>query len=120
MNPSQRFRRDLVAQGRSVLANFHTDHDLITWAIASGLAVNIGRSYNRRYGLPQCGWGNRFLLRGKSEAAREAVCAAHERWLAGRPELLERLPELRGKVLCCYCHPLRCHGEALIARLSRL
>jgi hypothetical protein len=34
-------------------------------------------------------------------------------WLMGNPELLMRLPELKGKVLGCWCAPEACHGDIL-------
>jgi hypothetical protein len=33
--------------------------------------------------------------------------------LGNHPDLLARLPELRGKVLGCWCHPEQCHGDTL-------
>ena len=34
-------------------------------------------------------------------------------WLLANPELLEKLPELKGKVLGCWCAPEACHGDIL-------
>jgi len=31
----------------------------------------------------------------------------------GKPELLEKLPELKGKVLGCWCAPKEYHGDIL-------
>ncbi|HEX5157649.1 MAG TPA: DUF4326 domain-containing protein [Ktedonobacterales bacterium] len=49
--------------------------------------------------------------------------SAYREWLLKTPALLERLPELRGKVLGCWCAPKggivgnlhgeTCHGEVL-------
>ena len=49
------------------------------------------------------------------ERERNKVCDAFEIYLAGRPDLLERIAagELSGKVLLCWCHPKRCHGDTL-------
>jgi len=33
---------------------------------------------------------------------------------------LAALPELRGKLLVCYCHPARCHGDELATRANAL
>jgi Domain of unknown function (DUF4326) len=60
-------------------------------------------------------WGNPYLI-GR-EYTREQVIAAYERYLPTRPDLLARLPGLRGKRLGCYCKPLACHGDVL-ARLA--
>ncbi|MBX6723654.1 MAG: DUF4326 domain-containing protein, partial [Dactylosporangium sp.] len=41
----------------------------------------------------------------------------YEAWLRTRPDLMARLPELRGRVLACWCAPKPCHGDVL-ARLA--
>lgn len=67
-------------------------------------------------------WGNPFshlsgTLARFQVASREEAIAKYEEWLLEQPELLKRLPELRGKVLGCWCKPLACHGDVL-ARLA--
>lgn len=56
-------------------------------------------------------WGNPFLLRKGQD--RELVISRYRKYLLSRPDLLARLPELRGKRLGCYCAPLSCHGDVL-------
>lgn len=46
-------------------------------------------------------------------ATRAEAIARYEDWLLQQPELVARLPELRGKVLGCWCAPLPCHAEVL-------
>jgi hypothetical protein len=118
--PSQLHRKAIVEAGGTATANNRkgADEALITWAIDTGRAVNIGRKPIQNRGLPACGWGNPFEMVGKSDAERDRVCHAHEGWLNGQTDLLARLPELREKVLICWCHPKRCHGDALIERLE--
>lgn len=75
----------------------------------AGRLVRIGR------GTP---WGNPHRLRpGAGAGERAAVIAAYERYLRSRPDLLARLPALRGRALGCWCAPLPCHGDVL-ARLA--
>jgi hypothetical protein len=75
----------------------------------AGLLVRIGR------GTP---WGNPHRLpRGASDAERAEVIAAYEQDLLARPDLLARIPELRGRALGCWCAPRACHGDVL-ARLA--
>lgn len=68
-------------------------------------------------------WGNPFShvpsnVRGVIAVPSRAIAIAqYEAWLHLRPRLLERLPELRGKRLGCYCAPQPCHGY-LLARLA--
>lgn len=47
-------------------------------------------------------------------ASREEAIARYEEWLIAQPELVVSLPELRGKVLGCWCSPKPCHGEVLV------
>jgi len=60
-------------------------------------------------------WGNPFVI-GK-DGTRDEVIKKYEAWLRTQPALLAALPELRGKVLGCWCAPQACHGDVL-ARLA--
>ena len=61
-------------------------------------------------------WGNPYYA--GYDGTRLEVIAKYEVWLQTRPELLAALPELRGKVLGCWCRPWwPCHGDVL-ARLA--
>lgn len=66
-------------------------------------------------------WGNPFTFKQGTLAQHilkhEDVIPAYEKWLKQQPELMAALPELRGKVLGCWCAPKPCHGEVL-ARLA--
>jgi hypothetical protein len=57
-------------------------------------------------------WGNPFVV-GK-HGTREQVIERYERWLLGNDALMAALPELRGKVLGCWCAPRACHGDVLV------
>jgi hypothetical protein len=56
-------------------------------------------------------WGNPFRI-GK-DGTREEVIAKYRDYVLSRPDLVAQLPELKGKVLGCWCKPLQCHGEVL-------
>jgi len=56
-------------------------------------------------------WGNPFAI-GK-DGDRTVVLKKYEQWLISKPELLAALPELKGKVLGCWCAPASCHGHIL-------
>lgn len=65
-------------------------------------------------------WGNPFSHKRGTQArfivtSREAAIAAYRDWILQQPELLAALPELKGKRLGCWCHPLPCHGDVLAA-----
>lgn len=63
-------------------------------------------------------WGNPFshkdgtLAKYKVDTREEAV-AKYREWIITQPKLMARLPELKGKVLGCWCKPLGCHGDVL-------
>lgn len=82
---------------------------LLRYLTDTGRLIRIGRGTV---------WGNRHRLRpGASDSERAAVIAAYEQYLRTRPDLLARLPELRGRALGCWCAPTPCHGDVL-ARLA--
>jgi Domain of unknown function (DUF4326) len=68
-------------------------------------------SYDVYVGRPSK-WGNPFQL-GKGES-RELAIAKYEAWLRSQPALMAALPELRGKVLACWCAPRACHADVLV------
>lgn len=62
-------------------------------------------------------WGNPFKI-GR-DGTREQVIEKYRAWLLQQPELMAALPELRGKVLGCWCHPQACHGDVLAELANR-
>lgn len=79
--------------------------------------VYIGRA-NPRYGLSRSDWANPYSLhsgRGPdAKAVREAVIERYRTvFLPRAAGLAQRLPELRGKTLYCWCKPDACHGDVL-------
>jgi hypothetical protein len=61
-------------------------------------------------------WGNPFRIEEYGRA--EALRLYEQEYLPSRPELLARLPELRGKRLACYCSlDESCHAD-ILARLA--
>lgn len=75
-----------------------------------GDAFYVGRASPRR-GLAGSAFGNPYVV-GR-DGTREQVIELYRRWLLGRPELLDRLLELRGRRLACWCRPEPCHAEVL-------
>ncbi len=73
--------------------------------------VYIGRENTER-GLKGSKWGNPFLI-GR-DGTRAEVIAKYEIWIKTQPHLIAALPELKGKVLGCYCAPKACHGDVLL------
>jgi hypothetical protein len=56
-------------------------------------------------------WGNPFAI-GK-DGTREQVIEKYRSWIPTQPELIAALPELKDKVLGCWCAPKACHGDVL-------
>jgi hypothetical protein len=78
--------------------------------------VYIGRAMHRGgWRLPASKWANPFKI-GR-DGTREEVITKYREHVLLSPELLAALPELRGKVLGCWCAPLPCHG-AVLAELA--
>lgn len=67
-------------------------------------------SYEVYIGRPSK-WGNPFEI-GR-DGTREEVIEKYRTWIVAQPELMAALPELRGKVLGCWCAPKACHGHVL-------
>jgi hypothetical protein len=64
-------------------------------------------------------WGNPFshktgTLAKFKVATREAAVSKFREWIVQQPDLMAALPELKGKVLGCWCWPLACHGDVLV------
>jgi len=69
-------------------------------------------------------WGNPYSHRENTLAiykvkTRKESIDKYREYILNNPELLEKLPELRGKVLGCWCKPLPCHGDILIELLNQ-
>jgi hypothetical protein len=60
-------------------------------------------------------WGNPWPI--TATRTRAEAIAKYETWIQTQPTLLAALPELKGKVLGCWCRPHACHGDVL-ARLA--
>jgi hypothetical protein len=103
-------RRQLVEKGVTVVASMRNDDSgkpidnaLIAWADQAGIMVKIDRNTD---------WGNPFET--PADGSRDEVCDNYaQHYLPYKPSLLKKVPNLKGKVLVCWCHPLRCHGDHL-------
>ena len=100
-------RKEVVESGGTVVANMHQDTDraLLMWARKTDRFVRIDRNTE---------WGNPFEM-GK-DGDRDTVCDSYEIFFPRKFSLHNRLDELKGKVLGCWCYPARCHGMYLVAK----
>jgi hypothetical protein len=76
-----------------------------------GDAVYVGR-VSPRHGLAESAFANPHRI--GQDGDRAEVVAKYRSWLLGRQELLQRLHELRGRRLACWCSPEPCHADVLI------
>ncbi len=91
----------------------------------NGSVVNIKNSqyqvYIGRAGHGMDGYfGNPFQI-GR-DGDRDEVIRKYKIYFWNRvnndPEFRERVMELKGKTLGCFCHPQSCHGDVIIAWLN--
>jgi hypothetical protein len=93
-------------------------------AIVSDCDVYIGRAaYQGGWNLPASKWANPYRIDGSTPAARQKCLTQYAAYIRSSPELMAALPELRGKVLGCWCgsgldpaaHGTpNCHGDVLV------
>ena len=104
-------RKAIVEAGGTVVANMHQDKDraLLTWARKTDRFVRIDRSSD---------WGNPFEM--GEDGDRDTVCDSYEIFFPRKFSLHNRLDELKGKVLGCWCYPARCHGMYLVAKAEEV
>lgn len=86
------------------------DPDRQKWAEPD--LVYIGRR-NATYNLPASVWSNPFRIDRDTEVDRAKALVRYRKWIAERPALLNRLHELEGKRVVCWCSPKACHGDVL-------
>ncbi len=104
----------------TTVVNIRVGAGIVMRTPAGGLpegVVYIGhRQGQGGWHLSESKWANPFPIDrpGKpGHGNREEVIAKYRAYLSERPALLNALPELRGKVLGCWCKPLACHGDVL-------
>ncbi len=96
--------RKAMENGETIVVSLRGLHaNLIAWSEDAGLYVRIDRRTD---------WGNPFEI--PDDGDRDEVInkfATH--YLPHKTKLQERLPELAGKALGCWCAPEACHGDIL-------
>ena len=81
-------------------------------------------SYDVYIGRPSK-WGNPYSHKLNTKAdilvdSRKEVVEKYREYINNKPELLADLPELKGKVLGCWCKPAACHGDILVELVNAL
>lgn len=56
-------------------------------------------------------WGNKFKIK---TYGREKSILLYKEWILNNQDMMNSLPELKGKRLGCHCKPNGCHGDILV------
>lgn len=54
------------------------------------------------------------------DGTRAGVLAKYEQYLRNSPELMDKILELDGKVLGCWCKPAKCHGDIIVKIIEEI
>lgn len=72
-------------------------------------------------------WGNPFThIKDRYTSAefivetRKEAINKYKDWILTQPELLKDLPELKDKILGCWCKPKACHGDILVKMVESI
>lgn len=76
-----------------------------------GSVTYVGRAMPRQ-GLAGSPFANPYRV--DVDGTRADVVEKYRSWLLNQPTLLDRLRELRGRTLACWCHSQPCHADVLI------
>lgn len=80
--------------------------------------IYIGRKCIKGgWDLKNSKWANPFSV--KECGSHKIACKKYKDYILERPDLLNNLHELKGKVLGCWCKPKPCHGDVLIELLVK-
>ncbi|GHF89197.1 hypothetical protein FHX82_005899 [Amycolatopsis bartoniae] len=115
---AERELAERVAAGHAVLVNVRKSgphKHLVPWLVERDLITYIGHA-GPRHSWPESDFANPFVREAKTD--REAMVRHYREYLDGRPDLLARLDELKGRALGCWCAPQPCHGDVLLERLA--
>lgn len=91
-----------ISNNETVVINMNTHFHVLKYAKDKGIYKQIDR-YSE--------FGNPFWL--DSDGTRDEVCDGYVEYFKHKRSLHTKISDLKGKVLGCHCHPLRCHGDYL-------
>lgn len=89
-------------KGEAVVININIHFHVLKYAKDKGIYQQIDRYSD---------FGNPFFI--DSDGNRDQVCDGYVDYFKHKRSLHPKIKELKGKVLGCHCHPLRCHGDYL-------
>lgn len=103
-NEEEKKLKDEWDKGKNaVIINMHKHPNLVRYAADLQVYVRIDRG---------SAWGNPFIM--DADGTRDEVCDWYEKhYIPYKKSLRDKIKNLKGKILGCYCYPNRCHGETL-------
>jgi len=106
---TETIRQKKVLNGETVLVNQHSDKALVQWAKENDFYIKIDRNSI---------WGNPFIL--TEDGTRQEIIEKYKWYYNLKPSLQNKIEDLRGKVLGCWCYPEDCHGNVLLNILDNI
>lgn len=82
--------------------------------------IYIGRGKGSPWGNPYTHKDEAITLAKYKVATREEAVEKYREYILGRQDLLDRLHELKGKTLGCWCKPKICHGDVLVDLIKEI
>jgi polynucleotide 5'-kinase involved in rRNA processing len=84
------------------------------------VSLRSGKSYDVYIGRPSI-FGNPYThIKDKNTLAeyivsnRNEAIQKYEEYILNNQDLLEEIYKLEGKILACWCHEKKCHGDIII------
>ena len=91
-----------IDNGETIVINMNTHFHVLKYAKDKEIYKQIDR-YSE--------FGNPFWL--DTDGTRDECCEGYIDFYKHKRSLHQKIKDLKGKVLGCHCHPLRCHGDYL-------
>lgn len=91
-----------IDNGETIVINMNTHFHVLKYAKDKEIYKQIDR-YSE--------FGNPFWL--DTDGNRDECCEGYIDFYKHKRSLHQKIKDLKGKVLGCHCHPLRCHGDYL-------
>lgn len=99
------------------VVNIRRDAAEVKQAVRDGRYTYIGRGMGSL-------WGNPFTWKTGTQAdflvPKDECLTRYEAWIRQQPDLMAKLPDLRGRILGCFCKPAPCHGDILVRLIEEL
>lgn len=89
-----------IRNGETVVINMQLHKIAKKFAEEKGVYVRVDR-YSK--------FGNPFHM--KTESQRSEVCDKYKEWVVTKPDKIQQIKKMKGKVFGCHCHPKQCHAD---------